>query len=72
VPDHDKRSNIRKNVSNRELAERIDLAMRVFCDSLLDLRKQQEELVARIAFVMPTEGDIAREVDDFITKSLAA
>jgi hypothetical protein len=46
--------------------------MGIFCDSMLELKQQQKELAARIAFVMPTEGDIAREVDDFITKSLAA
>jgi hypothetical protein len=30
------------------------------------MRKQQERLEARIAFIAPTESDIVREVDEFI------
>lgn len=59
-------------LTNHELAERIDFAVGVLCDSLLELRKQQQELAARIAFVNPTESDITNEVQAFIDKALAA
>jgi hypothetical protein len=58
-------------MSNRELAEHIDFALECFADSILKLRRQQEDLAARIAWLCPTEGDITREVESFI-HSLAA
>lgn len=47
-------------------------SLEVFASALLDLKHQQEELADRIAFIAPTESDIAHEVDQFISKSLAA
>lgn len=62
-------------MSSREIAdrlERIDHALGNFGDALVDLKRQQKELSDRIAFVMPTDGDVSREVDEFVRKALAA
>lgn len=59
-------------MSNQELADRIDASLGIFCEAILDMKREQQELAARIAFVMPTDGDIRREVDEFITRALAA
>jgi len=59
-------------LSNQELAEHIDFSLGVFCEAILDLKRQQNELAERIRFIAPTESDITREVDQFIAKSLAA
>ena len=76
MPDHrssnQKRSGQRHSMSNRELADRVTFALDIFCEAIADLQKQQEELAARIAFAHPTEGDIRREVAEFIQNSLAA
>jgi hypothetical protein len=63
------------SASNHDIAERlekIDYALGIFCDALIDLKRQQQELAARISFIAPTQGDITREVEEFIDKSLAA
>ena len=59
-------------MSNQELLKRIDYSLGIFGEALLDLKLEQEKLSARIAFIAPTDSDIAREVESFITKSLAA
>lgn len=61
----------KRNYSNRELAEHIDLALSCFADTLQRLDRQQQQLAERIAFIAPTESDIRREVESFIN-SLAA
>jgi len=58
-------------VSNQKLAERIDYSLSVFCDAILKLKLQQEELADRVVFIAPTDADISREVDRFIERSLA-
>jgi hypothetical protein len=70
LPEHNQKR--RRQMSNSELAEHIGFALECFADSILKLRRQQEDLAARIAWLYPTEGDISREVEHFIRNSLAA
>ena len=70
APNHTHRRGGR-SISNKELADRIDHAVEVFCDAVLSLERQQKELAARIAYVHPTQSDVTREVEEFIDKSLA-
>jgi hypothetical protein len=59
-------------LSNQELADRVDFALECFAETIISLKRQQQELAERIAFIAPTESDIRREVENFITKTLAA
>jgi hypothetical protein len=54
------------DVTNAELAGYVGESLNIFCHELVAMRKQQERLEARIAFIAPTESDIVREVDEFI------
>lgn len=56
-------------MSNKQLADLLDSHTAMVVDALLSLRRQHEELAARIAFIAPTDADIAREVDQFIASS---
>jgi hypothetical protein len=47
-------------------------AWQLLADEIVALRRQQEELAARIAFIAPTQADIRAEVEAFIKESLAA
>ena len=58
-------------MTNDQLADYVGQSLVVFCDELVAMRKQTERLEARIAFIAPTESDIAREVDAFIQSATA-
>jgi hypothetical protein len=60
-----------RGMSNTQLARRIDNSLDMFADVLRDLVYTQKKLEARIAFILPCESDIAREVDDFIESATA-
>ena len=60
----------RRNYSNRELFEHVDLALDCFDKSLARLERQQKELAGRIQYIAPTPSEMKREVEEFIERSL--